>query len=212
MDGTPWALLERLAQRATLHRQSLARLLRDRRLQGFDAIGVFLTGSKLNDIRLALQRNPAPCCSVVSTVWCWTTSLKAELEAGLRPDLPQRPARSGRPGAAGGGTPFAQQRTVLTGLRRNAPSPDLALCPSGHTTGVCRAGDHAGIDHRASQARAAAQRFGPSSPNWEVLIKPRIAPGDATFHDVDTHISTTLKQTLGVLRPTWAGLPPYRCC
>ena len=57
-DGTPRALLERLAQRATLHRQSLARLLRDRRLQGFDAIGVFLTGSKLNDIRLALQRNP----------------------------------------------------------------------------------------------------------------------------------------------------------
>ena len=36
------------------------------------------------------------------------------------------------------------------------------------------------------------------SPNWEVLIKPRIAPGDATFHDVETHISTTLRQTLGV--------------
>ena len=49
------------------------------------------------------------------------------------------------------------------------------------------------------------------SPNWEVLIKPRIAPGDATFHDVDTHISTTLKQTLGVppanLRLDYRPLP-----
>ena len=35
------------------------------------------------------------------------------------------------------------------------------------------------------------------SPNWEVLIKPRIAPGEETFHSIDDHISTTLKQTLG---------------
>ena len=56
-DGTPQALLQRLAERGTLRHQSLARLLRDRRLQHFDAIGVFLTGSKINDIRLALQRS-----------------------------------------------------------------------------------------------------------------------------------------------------------
>ena len=49
------------------------------------------------------------------------------------------------------------------------------------------------------------------SPNWEVVIKPRIAPGDATFHDVDTHISTTLQRTLGVppanLRLDYRPLP-----
>ena len=45
-DGTPQALLQRLTQRATLRHQSLAQLLRDQRLQSFDAIGVFLTGSK----------------------------------------------------------------------------------------------------------------------------------------------------------------------
>ena len=55
-DGTPQALLQRLAQRASLRHQSLAQLLRDRRLLSVDAIGVFLTGSKLNDIRLALQQ------------------------------------------------------------------------------------------------------------------------------------------------------------
>ena len=45
-DGTPQALLQRLAERGTLRHQSLAGLLRDRRLQHFDAIGVFLTGRR----------------------------------------------------------------------------------------------------------------------------------------------------------------------
>ena len=31
------------------------------------------------------------------------------------------------------------------------------------------------------------------SPQWELLIKPRIAPGQATFHDVETHISSTVR-------------------
>ena len=34
------------------------------------------------------------------------------------------------------------------------------------------------------------------SPNWDVLIKPRIAPDEATFHASDSHISRTLMQTL----------------
>ena len=55
--GTPQALLQRLSERATLRHQNLAPLLRDQRLKSFDAIGVFLTGSKLNDIRVALQRD-----------------------------------------------------------------------------------------------------------------------------------------------------------
>ena len=59
-DGTPRALLQRLAQRASLRHQGLTQLLRDRRLKDFDAIGVFLTGSKINDIRLAIQRDPNP--------------------------------------------------------------------------------------------------------------------------------------------------------
>ena len=49
------------------------------------------------------------------------------------------------------------------------------------------------------------------SPDWELLIKPRIAPGDATFHDVDTHISATVRSTLGVpptnLRLDYRPLP-----
>ena len=76
-DGTPQALLQRLAQRATLRRHSLAQLLRDRGLLSVDAIGVFLTGSKLNDIASRCNGSAsAPFCSVVSTAWCWTTSSK----------------------------------------------------------------------------------------------------------------------------------------
>ncbi|QNI96534.1 DUF6716 putative glycosyltransferase [Synechococcus sp. RS9902] len=213
-DGTPQALLERLAQRATLHRQSLARLLRDRRLQGFDAIGVFLTGSKLNDIRLALQRNPQRpllFCGFNGVVLdhfieglSWRLGYDLICLSGPRDQdaLKQLVA----------GTPFAQQRTVLTGLRRNAPSPDLAPLSQRPRRLVFaeQVIMPASTTERARLVRLLSD-LARRSPNWEVLIKPRIAPGDATFHDVDTHISTTLKQTLGVppanLRLDYRPLP-----
>ena len=213
-DGTPQALLERLAQRATLHRQSLAQLLRDRRLQGFDAIGVFLTGSKLNDIRLALQRNPQRpllFCGFNGVVLdhfieglSWRLGYDLICLSGPRDQdaLEQLVA----------GTPFAQQRTVLTGLRRNAPSPDLAPLSQRPRRLVFaeQVIMPASTTERARLVRLLSD-LARRSPNWEVLIKPRIAPGDATFHDVDTHISTTLKQTLGVppanLRLDYRPLP-----
>ena len=126
-DGTPRALLQRLAQRASLRHQGLARLLRDRRLQNYDAIGVFLTGSKLNDIRLALQREqrrPLLFCGFNGVVLdhfiegvSWRLGYDLICLSGPRDQnaLEQLVA----------GTPFAQQRTVLTGLRRNAPSTCL---------------------------------------------------------------------------------------
>ena len=213
-DGTPRALLERLAQRATLHRQSLAGLLRDRHLQGFDAIGVFLTGSKLNDIRLALQRNPQRpllFCGFNGVVLdhfieglSWRLGYDLICLSGPRDQdaLEQLVA----------GTPFAQQRTVLTGLRRNAPSPDLAPVSQRPRRLVFaeQVIMPASTTERARLVRLLSD-LARRSPNWEVLIKPRIAPGDATFHDVDTHISTTLKQPLGVppanLRLDYRPLP-----
>ena len=213
-DGTPRALLERLAQRASLRHQSLTRLLRDRRLKTVDAIGVFLTGSKINDIRLALQRDrqrPLLFCGFNGVVLdhfiegvSWRLGYDLICLSGPRDQEALAQLVSG--------TPFDQQRTILTGLRRNPPSPDLVP-----------------VDQRPRRLVFAEQVIMPASttertrllrllsdlanrsPNWEVLIKPRIAPGDATFHDVDTHISTTLKQTLGVppanLRLDYRPLP-----
>lgn len=213
-DGTPQALLQRLAQRATLRHQSLARLLRDRQLRSFDAIGVFLTGSKLNDIRLALQRDlqrPLLFCGFNGVVLehfiegvSWRLGYDLICLSGPRDQdaLEQLVA----------GTPFAQQRTVLTGLRRNAP--DTNVLPVNERPRRLVFAEQvimpATTSERARLVRLLSD-LANRSPNWEVLIKPRIAPGDATFHDVDTHISTTLKQTLGVppanLRLDYRPLP-----
>ena len=123
----PQALLQRLSERATLRHQNLAPLLRDQRLKSFDAIGVFLTGSKLNDIRVALQRDrqrPLLFCGFNGVVLdhfiegvSWRLGYDLICLSGPRDQeaLEQLVA----------GTPFAKQRTVLTGLRRNAPSTDL---------------------------------------------------------------------------------------
>ena len=213
-DGTPQALLQRLAQRATLRHQSLARLLRDRQLQSFDAIGVFLTGSKLNDIRLALQRDlqrPLLFCGFNGVVLehfiegvSWRLGYDLICLSGPRDQdaLEQLVA----------GTPFAKQRTVLTGLRRNAPYTNV-LPVNERPRRLVFAEQvimPATTSERARLVRLLSD-LANRSPNWEVLIKPRIAPGDATFHDVDTHISTTLKQTLGVppanLRLDYRPLP-----
>ena len=105
----------------------MARLLRDRRVQSFDAIGVFLTGSKLNDIRLALQQEhqrPLLFCGFNGVVLdhfiegvSWRLGYDLICLSGPRDQnaLEQLVA----------GTPFAQQQTVLTGLRRNAPTTGL---------------------------------------------------------------------------------------
>ena len=213
-DGTPQALLQRLAQRGTLRHQSLARLLRDSRLQSFDAIGVFLTGSKLNDIRLALQRErrrPLLFCGFNGVVLdhfiegvSWRLGYDLICLSGPRDQqaLVQLVA----------GTPFEHQRTVLTGLRRNPPNSDLLPVAERPRRLVFA---EQVIMPATSSERARVVRLlsdlARRSPNWEVLIKPRIAPGDATFHDVETHISTTLQQTLGVpptnLRLDYRPLP-----
>ena len=213
-DGTPQALLQRLAERGTLRHQSLARLLRDRRLQRFDAIGVFLTGSKINDIRLALQRSrqrPLLFCGFNGVVLdhfiegvSWRMGYDLICLSGPRDrDALEQLVT---------GTPFAQQRTVLTGLRRNAPCTDCTPLAERPRRLVFA---EQVIMPATSSERARLVRLlsdlARRSPNWDVVIKPRIAPGDATFHDVETHISTTLQQTLGVpptnLRLDYRPLP-----
>ena len=156
--------MERLAQRATLRHQSLARLLRDRRLQNFDAIGVFLTGSKLNDIRLALQRNrqrPLLFCGFNGVVLdhfiegvSWRLGYDLICLSGPRDQDALEPSWWPEPRLSSS----APCSPVCGATPPAGPGP---VVPAAAATGVCRAGDHAGIDHRASPARAAAQRSGP---------------------------------------------------
>ena len=131
-NGTPEALLQRLSRQATLRHQNLAQLLRNRRLQSFDAIGVFLTGSKLNDIRLSLaqdRQRPLLFCGFNGVVLdhfiegvSWRLGYDLICLSGPRDQ---------GAGPTDQRDPFDQQRTVLTGLRRNAPSTDLPRSPNG---------------------------------------------------------------------------------
>ena len=59
-DGTPEGILQRAQKLGTLWRFEMGRLLTHPELLQFDAIGVYLTGSKLSDFRLALSLNAGP--------------------------------------------------------------------------------------------------------------------------------------------------------
>ena len=200
-DGTPAGLLERLAHHGQVRHRSLARLLRDPRLLGFDAIGVFLTGSKLNDIRLALERQPKRpllFCGFNGVVLdhfiegiSWRLGYDLICLSGPRDQEALRQLVAG--------TPFEGQRTVLTGLNRNGAP--VSITPTDQRPRRLVFAEQVVMPATPAE-RARVVRLlcdlATRSPGWEVLIKPRIAPGDATFHDVGTHISTTLSATVGV--------------
>jgi len=214
-EGTPQALLDRMGQRGTLWHQELAPLLRDPRILEMDAIGVFLTGSKLNDIRLALDRlgkRPLLFCGFNGVVLehfvegiSWRLGYDLICLSGPRDQerLSQLLAH----------TPFRHQRTVLTGLRRNTPGHQPLIARALRPKRLVFAEQvimPATTEERSRMVRILAG-LAERSPQWELLIKPRIAPGQATFHDVETHISSTVRDTLGVppanLRIDYRPLP-----
>jgi len=214
-EGTPQALLDRMGRRSTLWHQELAPLLRDPRILEMDAIGVFLTGSKLNDIRLALDRlgkRPLLFCGFNGVVLehfvegiSWRLGYDLICLSGPRDQerLSQLLAH----------TPFRHQRTVLTGLRRNTPGHQPLIARAQRPKRLVFAEQvimPATTEERSRMVRILAG-LAERSPQWELLIKPRIAPGQATFHDVETHISSTVRDTLGVppanLRIDYRPLP-----
>jgi hypothetical protein len=99
------------------------------------------------------------------------------------------------------GTPFEQQSTVLTGLRRNDTSATPPLPLKQRPRQLVFAEQV--VMPRSAKDRAEMVRMltdlARRSPNWEVLIKPRIAPGEATFHQATDHISTTVLESVGQL-------------
>ena len=214
-EGTPQALLDRMGQRGTLWHQELAPLLRDPRILEMDAIGVFLTGSKLNDIRLALDRlgkRPLLFCGFNGVVLehfvegiSWRLGYDLICLSGPRDQerLSQLLAH----------TPFRHQRTVQTGLRRNTTEDQPLIARAQRPKRLVFAEQvimPATTEERSRMVRILAG-LAERSPQWELLIKPRIAPGQATFHDVETHISSTVRDTLGVppanLRIDYRPLP-----
>lgn len=202
-DGTPETILKRVGELGKLWRFDMGELLTHPELHQFDAIGVYLTGSKISDFRVALSllsrsARPLLFCGFNGVVlekfvegMSWRLGYDLICLNGPRDqDTLNRMLI---------GSPFADQPTVLTGLRRNG-EPGTAPIPHHKrrlqmvfAEQVVMPSDERDRADMVTILANLARR----SPDWEVLIKPRIAPEEATFHQSQTHISQTLMQSIG---------------
>ncbi len=202
-EGTPDVTLSRAASLGRLWQFEMGRLLTHPELNRFDAIGVYLTGSKISDFRLTLDllhqdNRPLLFCGFNGVVlekfmegMSWRLGYDVICISGPRDrDTLDRMVA---------GTPFDQQTTVVTGLRRNRTT-NLELLPRRERPKRLTFAEQVVMpsrkEDRVRLVRILAD-LARRSPNWEVLIKPRISPGETTFHKTQDHISETLRQTLG---------------
>ncbi len=185
-----------------MRQQPLRQLLADNRLDDFDAIGVYLTGSKLAEFRSVYltsrrqqQRPPRPLFCGFNGVVLQRFEEAIAWRLGYDLICLNGPRDQARLELMLRHTPFAGQRSVLTGLGRQ----------QGGGSGLERAKRMvfaeqvvmpADGDERRRLVRILAA-LARRSPDWELLIKPRVAPHESTFHAVGTHISDTLVETLG---------------
>jgi hypothetical protein len=96
-------------------------------------------------------------------------------------------------------TPFEAQPFLTTGMQRNSP-PKTALLPAEQRKKMLIFAEQVIIPARQQDRQQLVRNLAEiarRSPNWEVLIKPRVAPNEATFHRGDHHISQTVQETLG---------------
>jgi len=202
-EGTPEDVLQRAKAKGTLWRFEIGQLLTHPELLRFDAIGVYLTGSKISDFRLALSMlskdvRPLLFCGFNGVVlekfqegMSWRLGYDLICLNGPRDQFELDQMLMG--------SPFVGQTTVLTGLKRNGEairpktirqSRRKQLVFAEQVVMPRQYGD------RAELLRILAD-LARRSPDWEVLIKPRISPEETTFHQVDTHISQTLIESIG---------------
>ena len=205
--GTPESILERAQALGTLWRLNTRQLITDPKLQEFDAIGVYLTGSKLSNFRMTMSllpegTRPLLFCGFNGVVlekfiegMSWRLGYDLICLNGPRDqETLQQMLKDG---------PFANQQTVLTGMERNSESNVPLLTHEERARQLIFAEQV--VMPRSQRDRIEMVRIlsdlARRSPNWEVLIKPRIAPDESTFHKIGTHISQTLNRSIGQLPP-----------
>ncbi|MFM9103192.1 MAG: DUF6716 putative glycosyltransferase, partial [Cyanobium sp.] len=215
-EGTPEALLQALERGGPLWHLTPQQLLADPRLDGFAAIGVYLTGSKLAEFRSLYQLSREQQRRPRRPLFCGFNGVVLErfeeaIAWRLGYDLIclNGPRDQARLELLLRHTPVSVQRTVLPGLGRQRPQ-----APGGERPRRMVFAEQvvmpAALAERRRLVRILA-RLARRSPEWELLIKPRVAPHESTFHAVDTHISDTLRDTLGSppanLQLSYAPLP-----
>lgn len=215
-EGTPANVLQALERRGPVWRFTPRQLLADPRLDGFTAIGVYLTGSKLAEFRSVYHLSREQRRRPRLPLFCGFNGVVLErfeeaIAWRLGYDLIclNGPRDQARLELLLRHTPFSDQRTVLTGLGRQRPPEPGAERPR-RMVFAEQVVMPAAPAERRRLVRILA-RLARRSPEWELLIKPRVAPHESTFHAVDTHISHTLQESLGSppanLQLSYAPLP-----
>jgi hypothetical protein len=218
--GTPAAVLAALREIGPVWGLTVQQLLRERELDQFDAIGVYLTGSKLAEFRSSYHSSRQPLGRASRPLFCGFNGVVLErfeeaIAWRLGYDLIclNGPRDQARLDMLLRHTPFSAQRSVLTGLGRNsqrAGTTSQTLDRPRRMVFAEQVVMPAAADERRRLMRILA-RLARRSPHWELLIKPRVALHETTFHSVDTHISHTLVETLGSppanLKLSYAPLP-----
>ena len=203
-EGTPEAILLRAQALGRHWCHSIEELITHPEITEFDAVGVYLTGSKIAQFRAALDLIPA---SHRPLMFCGFNGVVLEkfiegIYWRLGSDLiclsgPRDFEALRRVTAK---TPFEAQAVALTGLQRNQPEHPLAHDERPKLMVFAeQVVMPAELSDRVRMVRILAG-LAERSPDWQLVIKPRIAPGETTFHKVQEHIGQTLEQAL-VHRP-----------
>lgn len=199
-EGTPKAVIERMHRLGRVQQLSMGALLQDPELSGYAGIGVFLTGSKLAGFRSAYQRSlgsqphrPLLFCGFNGVV---LERFEEAITWRLGYDLiclngPRDQARFDRFLRH---TPFQRQRTLLTGLGRSQVRGGVPLASRPRRLVFAEQVAMPSRPQERGEMVAHLVRLARRCPDWDIVVKPRVAPDEATFHQVEEHISATLKR------------------
>jgi hypothetical protein len=206
-QGTAETLLGQLKSHSIVWEFPLEQLLRQSTLESFHAIGVFMTGSKIAAFRreyhkLCKQNQAKP-----AILFCGFNGVVLEkFEEGVSwrlgydliclngPRDQQRLERFLRY------TPFASQQTTLTGLSRrklhkdsndSREQRDKQLLFAEQVVMPSRPAERS---HMVCVLADLARR----SPDWRVVIKPRIRENEQTFYRGLEHITKTVEKSIAI--------------
>lgn len=207
----PATLRERLSRDFEIVERSIAALPTDDLVFQQDAVGVFVTGSRLAMFRHLLDLSARAKARPRPALFCNFNGLVFEkFEEGLAWRLGYDVIGLNGPRDRDAfedflhATEFARQPSAITGLRRKTDAPPRPLKVPGSAPAGSRKlfvfAEQVVVPrgYRDRQALVAVlARLAAASPGWDVVIKARTPPDGRTFHQQGDHISKLVDDHLG---------------
>lgn len=175
---------------------SLEDLLAGQHFLGFDAVGVYLTGSQIHGFLRKARLGASH--ALLPIFFCGFNGLVFEkFEEGIAWRLGYDLICLNGPrdkmlfDALVAHTQYNTQKTVIVGLNRGAAEPASQIAePNGERRRLAVFAEQVAVPcsrqvriHLMRQLAELARR----SPGWQLLVKPRIKPQGATFHPAQLH-------------------------